>query len=182
MGITYEFKIHFFKVKDISKVDTSVIECTGENWENKLKNYKEESKKNILEKLDTFKHDPSSKNGYTALSIPVPAFANVVAIGNAACDWWSMTNKYRVYFFNKNRESLKTEVVTADFEFNHFMMVIPKHTAFINYAINFNKSDPYFKDKYHDFRKSHVCRRCNPDYVEPYEFNIAELGGNCKIQ
>jgi len=180
MGITYEFKLHCFKVKDTSKVDLKVVICAGENWEKNLKEYKEESRKNIERKSVTYKHETSRKNGYKTLNLAIPKSTNVIAIGNAACDCWDMMNRYSVEFYDKNRTLIKIETLRIDFEGNHFMLLVPEGTAFVNYEINYDEND--FWDNTHDFKLSSVCHECKPDYYGSFEFDISELGGDCKIQ
>ena len=142
MGIIYQVKIRCLKVKDVSKVDLTVVtegeprvpNCSA-SFKEKLKTYIAASKENIESVLMVYDHDPGSKRDYTITNLYVPPGTNVLAFGNDACDRYGPDRYYDVKFYNFEKNLLEKKTVRAYSERNNFMLLVPPNTFFIKYVI-----------------------------------------------
>jgi hypothetical protein len=142
MGIIYQVKIRCLKVKDVSKVDLTVVSegdvrephCSTA-FKERLKTYIAASKENIESVLMVYDHDPGWKRDYTITNLYVPPDTNVLAFGNDACDRYGPDRYYDVKFYNFNKDLIEKKKVKAYSERNNFMLLVPPNTFFIKYVI-----------------------------------------------
>ena len=137
MGISYQFAIRFFTVKDITKVDKRCVSSTDDvDNDADFTDYLVKAKENVATKLKEVSLEPGWKNSYIVEDITIPEGTHVITFGNNACDRWG-GGYYEVYFYYQDENEDYEEIIGATNERNRFM-IIPKT----------NKSSPLIKMDY----------------------------------
>ena len=124
MGIIYQFAIRFIKVKDISKVDLTIVSTEDEKNDEAFKDHLIKAKENLLLKLKEISLDPGGKKCYDVEGLNVPEGTEVITFGNDACDRRGGCY-YEIYFHYEYAEDDYMEHAFGDVERNRFM-IIPK--------------------------------------------------------
>jgi hypothetical protein len=136
MEIFYNVRIRCFKVKDIEKVNLTVISENDKDWHLSLKEHRATLKDNIDTDLALFEFEPQLKKDFVIKYIPVPPGTDVVEFDNNCGNRFGRPNQmYDVSFFTWDKKVIMKQETSASSERNFFTIVVPPASYEMQYGI-----------------------------------------------
>jgi hypothetical protein len=153
MGLIYIVQINCLLVKNYHLLDERRVVVKKGNifdYNNDVKQYCKELKKNLLFAPRIYRHKNVFENGYSMVNLKIPQDSNVLSFRNSTQDnvHYGSTS-YQVDFYNVLGNQVKCVKLDLDREENRFTVKIPSSSYSFRYVIDSEsgyKKTPHFFD------------------------------------